>query len=283
MAVIEVTQMWSKRQAEKSTSDRKTFTKVQSDTYQVTVDVGTTINQILAHADVPKSGSLLSGTNMFVTSVRPQQVSPILWHVPVTWKGETGPEDDDDPLNQPPEITWGDVETEEAIDEDWDGNPIVTANGEPINGITVPIPDQTVTIKRNFATINTYTIGRYRRATNSDSFQGWPPGTARLVKFQAVNKAGDGDAEPGYWQVTATIQFRYPYRTASSRAWYARVRHEGFYVRTVTGDVVRARRDGADTVKPVLLDQNGLETQTPYWLEFKRFDSLPFSSLGLID
>ena len=180
MAVLEVTRKWSTRQGGVSTSDRKTYTLSQGDVYQVTVEPGTMIYEILQHQDIPKAGDIIPGLPfVWVRDVKPKQVSPILWEVSVVWSGDVGPQGPaDSPLNQPPRVQWGDVETNEPVDEDFAGNPIVTVNNEPISGVTIPIPDQTVTITRNYASINTYAIGAYRRAVNSDFFLGWPPGTA---------------------------------------------------------------------------------------------------------
>ena len=286
MAVLEVTRKWSTRQGGVSTSDRKSYTLSQGDVYQVTADPQTSIFEVLSHQDVPKAGDIVPGSPfVWVRDVKPKQVSPILWEVGVNWSGTVGPAGpEDSPLNQPPKVQWGDVETNEAVDEDINGNPIVTVNNEPISGVTIPVPDQTVTITRNFATINTYAIGAYRRAVNSDNFLGWPPGTARITKFGASNQYDD---DLGYWVVTATIQFRIPYRTTAEKAWYARVLHQGYLVKdSTTGDIRHAVDDNEQPVtKPVLLKADGTRETDPanaHWLEFQRFNTLPFSSLGLL-
>lgn len=296
MAVDQVTRMWSKRRADISTTDRKKYVAVQSDAYQVTVtDPTTTIATILSHADVPKAGDLLApASSLYCRKVSPQQVSPIMWVVSVTWQGDTGPDGlADSPLDQPPEIDWSDVESSEPADEDFNGKPIVTVNGEPITGVTIPIVDQILTVKRNFASINTFAIAPYRQATNSDIFAGWAPGTVRLIKYNAkvknstddVQNTGPSPQPQAYWEVTASFQFRYPYRTTNERAWYARVRHEGLVVRDSSGRLTRATVSGADATKPVLLKLDGTIETNPdnaTWLEFQRLGSLPFNSLGLL-
>ena len=180
------------------------------------------------------------------------------------------------------------METEEEVDEDFLGFPIVTKNYEQIAGLKRPIPDQTVTIRRNMATFNPYVQARYRQAVNSVAFLGWPAGTARLTKFAASNVY---DKDLGYWEITAQVQFRYPYKTIPARAWYKRVRHEGFYVRVNKSGggtaIVRAVDYGLrePVTKPVLLDENGYqlpEGALAHWLEFRIFDSLPFNALGLL-
>jgi hypothetical protein len=206
----------------------------------------------------------------------------------------TDPEEPNNPIMAPPRIDWDDVESEEEIDEDFDGKPIQTVNREPIEGVKALIPDQTVSIKRNMISFSPYVQARYRRAVNSDNFLGWPPGTAKLMKFSASNVFGETG---GYWEITAQIRFRYPYRTTAEKAWYARVRHEGFYEKIdLSGPgagtrIVRAVDGNKEPMtRKVLLASDGYrlpvpaegEEQIANWLEFKLYDSLPFNALGLL-
>jgi hypothetical protein len=299
--VLEVTEMWSRPTYDQRLTDkfRKLTVKFQR-AFQVVTKPEAVEYDIFNDDRLPASGSIYSANYPYVYSdgVNTQRVSPIYWIVTYDYNGELASLTDggtDNPLLAPPRIDWDDVETDEAIDEDWDGNPIQTVNGEPIDGVTVPIPDQTVTIKRNMLIFNSYVQARYRRAVNSDLFLGWPPGTARITKFSASNVT---TKEQAYWEITAQIQFRFPYRTTPERAWYSRVRHEGFYERVqLSGPgnagtrIVRAVDGNKEPVtKPVLLNAQGFRIQTEepgqpvtaHWLEFKKFDSLPFNALGLI-
>ena len=74
--------------------------------------------------------------------------------------------------------------------------------------------------------------------------------------------------------------------TTDAKAWYARVRHEGFYERLADDSIVRAVDDNKEpTAKPVLLDADGVRVTEPantVWLEFPRFNPLPYSGLGLL-
>jgi hypothetical protein len=213
------------------------------------------------------------------------RIGPIYTMVQVSYEGEVGPNGlDDSPLNKIPEPDWEDVSSEAAIDSDWDGNPIVTANNEPIHGITMEISDQSVTILRNYALFSPWLVHNYRHSTNSDVFFNYAPGTARLVGFSAKPVLF---AAATYWEVTAKIQFRYPFRTIPDKAWYARVLHQGLMVRGADGKITRAidQKTRNETSTPVLLKADGtLETDAAnaIWLEFKRYNSLPFAALGLI-
>lgn len=298
--VLEVTESWSRPSYDQRLTDnfRKLTVKFQR-AYQVVTKPEAVEYDIFTDDRVPTQGDAFSLLYRYVycDGVSLERISPIYWIATFDYSGELSAidgENKENPLFAPPRIDWDDVESEEEIDEDWDGNPIQTVNGEPMEGIKTPIPDQTVTIRRNMLLFNSYVQARYRRAVNSDSFLGWPPGTARLIKFSASNVTTKDQA---YWEITAQIQFRYPYRTVPERAWYARARHEGYYERIdLTGPglgsrIVRAVDGNKEPVtKPVLLDANGYripasepgQAVTAYWLEFKRFDSLPFNALGLL-
>lgn len=303
--IVEYSLMWSKPTTSASASDnfRKYQIKLQR-AYQCVTSPDETESGVYNGTDLqgnqlPQLGARfgLDYPFAYADNISIERPSPILWIVTVDYTGELGPGDsnnENNPLFAPPRIDWDDVESEQEIDEDFDGNPIQTINGEPIEGVKALIPDQTVAIKRNMLLFNPYVQARYRRAVNSDIFLGWPPGTAKLMKLSASNVPND---QGGYWEVSAQIQFRYPYRTTPEKAWYSRVRHEGYYERVeLSGPgagtkVVRAVDANKEPVtKPVLLDASGFripgvepgEVQTAHWLEFKLYDSLPYSALGLL-
>lgn len=303
--IVEYSLMWSKPTTSATASDnfRKFQIKLQR-AYQCVTSPDETESGVYNGTDLqgnqlPQLGARfgLDYPFAYADNISVERPSPILWIVTVDYTGELGPGDsnnENNPLFAPPRIDWDDVESEQEIDEDFDGNPIQTINGEPIEGVKALIADQTVAIKRNMLLFNPYVQARYRRAVNSDIFLGWPPGTAKLMKLSASNVPND---EGGYWEVSAQIQFRYPYRTTPEKAWYGRIRHEGYYERVeLSGPgagtkVVRAVDSNKEPVtKPVLLDENGYripgvepgEQQTAHWLEFKLYDSLPYSALGLL-
>jgi hypothetical protein len=121
-----------------------------------------------------------------------------------------------------------------------------------------------------------------------------------MQKLRAKAVASPETPFGGYYQVTAVIQFRYPYRTTPEKAWYSRSRHEGYYKRVelpgppVNGvqptAIVRATRAGEPTAKPVLLDEQGFQLpdvdppaqQTAFWQEKKLYEPLSYNALGLL-
>ena len=298
--VLEVTLMWSAPAYSITTSDnfRKTNAKFQK-VFQVVTKPEAVAADLYFDERFPSPADSFSEDFPFVAAeaMSVDQISPIFWMATVDYNGEIAYEEgqsDPSPLFAPPRIDWDDVETEEETDEDFDGRPIQTKNGEAITGVAALIPDQTVTIKRNLLLFNPYVQARYRRSVNSDLFLGWPPGTAKLVKLSASNVV---TKELAYWEVTGQVRFRFPYRTTPEKAWYKRVMHKGYNERIeLSGPgagtaIVRAVDDNKEPVtKEVLLDARGFripeaaegEEQIAHWLEFKLYDSLPYNALGLI-
>ncbi len=306
--VISVTRMWSKVGGDFSLTDNfRTAEAGLQDSYQVFTEPDATIDDVLQANGIPAAGSSYSSLYpyVFCESAKPQRISPVYWIVTVNYRGEIklgtgsgGNNPTQSPLLTPAKIDWDDVETEMEVDEDIDGNPIITAVGEPINGVKRLFADQTVTIRKNMLFFNPYIQAAYRQSVNADTFLGWPPGTGKMMKFSGSSVKSPDVGGGGYWEVTATIQFRYPYRTTPEKAWYARVRHEGYYKWYIIdpqqpelgNKVTRAMRNGEPVTRPVLLDQNGfqipeVEPPTPvqaHWLEFKLYNPLPYGALGLL-
>jgi hypothetical protein len=280
MTVVNVTKMWSKNGGSLSSARLSAIDQIWSNTegYQVLTTIGTQEDAVVAAVGIPRIGDQHStGIESYCESVDPQQVSPIFWMVTVSYRGV--------PNDDAVEVEWTDTTTTEPIDRDITGRAIMTVNLEPVDGLSMDVNDQIVVIRRKFLTINTAGIAAYRRSTNSDTYLGWAPGTARLVGFSAKNRfAYNGIQE--LWDVTARIQFREPYaNTTPAEAWYKRWRHEGLYIKD--GSIIRRATDGQgqEVVKPVLLKLDGTKETDPdaaYFFHSQVYGSLPYSALGLI-
>lgn len=290
MTIYESTKMWSRTSSSATATDNgRGFDISFQEAYQVTHDPGTTMLEIYTSAvgpdPMPAMNSTFPGTaSVFYDSASPTLVSPVMTIITYTASGKFGPSGpDDNPLNMPPKIDWTDAETDEPIDVDFDGNPIVTINNEPIEGVTTKIADQVVTIQRNYAAFSPYATAAYRRSVNSDTFLGYPAGTAKMIRFNAKEIRGDG--LPAYWDVTASIQFRLPYRTTATKAWHARVLNQGYYIKSGSNIIRATDSNGEPVVKPVLLKTDGTRETNPAnatFLEFKRYGALPYNALGLL-
>ena len=286
---MEVTRMWSAYASNLTRSEKKRIRKI-TEGWQIVHAATDDKLDIESAAGLPVIGELYPGRQfIFCESLDFKPVSPILTIATANYAGEIGPAgEQDSPLNKPPEISWSDVETDEPTDEDFNGQPIVNVNGEPIEGVTMKLADNVVTIKRNFLTFNPYATAAYRHSVSSDRFLGYPAGTARLIRYNARQLYL---ADDSYWEVTASIQFRLGIRTTDARAWWKRVRNEGYYEKvtdafTSQPILVQATDDnGKPMTRPVLLKSDGTRETNPanaHWLEFQVYDSLPYNALGLL-
>lgn len=283
MSVIDVTKMWSKSGGN-FTSDNFTLATAKynfTEAWQVLCEIGDTADVAVGASGIPSLGEIHpSGTRSYAKTFTPAPMGPTLWVVTVGYEGIAQVSAEDDAVS----VEWTDVSSTEPIDRDYNGRAITTENGEPVEGLTMDIADQACVITRRFNDINTFTIAAYRHATNSDTFLGWPPGTARLVGFSAKSEFNYGSSDG--WNVTARIQFRAGLAGATAeQAWYKRWRHEGLYVKT--GTVIRRATDetGRDVTKPVLLKADGTRETNPDNALFNYtqvYGELPYSGLGLI-
>lgn len=231
MTIQSVNEMWSRRSGTWSSDENAKKTLDYAGAYQVVHDPGEDLNAILFADGLPRPGEPRAGTDfVFCRTVGPvQAVGPIMSVVPVTWSGDTGPSGpSDNPLNARPIIRRYNAKTMEPVDVDGWGQPLTNTVGDPVKGLTKPVSDFVLTVQRNFANVDTYTLAQYLDSVSSDTFDGWPPGTSRLDAYTAEEKF---DNNVGYYQVDATIYRRIPYQTSPARAWWHRYVNEGLYCR----------------------------------------------------
>lgn len=288
MAAGPALEMWSRQSGSAESPDGKQRILTMQRAFTVTLDASDPLEVCYTAAGLPLVNDPYPGTFFVICrNLSPQRVSPIMAIVTASYSGEIGPTDaSSSPVDNVAVISWRNATTDEAIDQDWNGKAIVTKNNEPIDGVTERIADQVATIERNFVSINMYAIRAYLKSSNSDTFLGWPAGTARLMEYSASNQITDGAA--GFWKVSATVQFREPYNTTADKAWYKRLRHEGYLVRDTAGDephIAWDEKTKTPVTKPILLKEDGTRETDPdnaHWLEFQTLDSLPYNALGLI-
>jgi len=286
MAVLDATQMWSREGGSGTSEKYDNFATTYSHTsaYFVTHAVDDNAEVIKETSLLPAYGSRYAPTvDSFLKTKSVEKVGPISSIVTLNYEGQR--------FDATVDIEWSDSTSTEPIDRDYDGEAIVTACKEQVEGLTMEISDPVAVIRRKFFTFNAYAIAAYRHATNSDTFLGWPPGTARIVGYSAKNQFKFG-LPLEQWDVTARIQFRLPLMGATSaQAWYKRWRHEGLLINgSATPDAsvfpVRARDvNGQEVTKPVLLKLNGTQETDPnaaIWKYTQIYNSLPYSALGLL-
>ncbi len=285
MTVQDAVEMWSKNNGA-FTKEGKTRKFKATVGYSVIADTSDEMIDVLAAPKLPRINDRYSSTaSVFCTGLTPNQVSPVYWIVTASYEGEVGESSiKDDPINRPPIISWGHAEEDVGVDEDINGKAIATAAGERFHGVTKKVHDIVLNVKRNYKTIDLPATHAYLHSVNGDTFAGFAPGLGRMVRFNADEKFDQ--TYGGYFEVSASIQFRFPYRTTPDKAWYARLLHEGYYYKTAPDkDPIRAMTAGQPSVQPVLLSANGgllPAGQTPVWLEFEIYQKLPYGALGLV-
>jgi hypothetical protein len=289
MAAGEAIEMWSKQTGTAESPDGRRRAVTMTRAFTMTLDADDRLEECYQAANLPLVYDRYPGTQFVICrKLTPSRLAPTLGMVICDYSGEVSPSDNNgSPVETVVKVTWNATVTDEAIDEDWNGSPIVTKNGEPIEGLTEKLADDVVTIERNFLTVNRYALRAYRRAVNSDVFLDWPPGTARIIDDEATATFINGIAE--YWTVRMSIQFREPFNTTPQRSWWKRVRHEGYYVRDTAGDdphIAWDKKTKSPVTKKILLKEDGTREDDPenaFWLEFQTLGSLPYSALGLLD
>lgn len=286
--------MWNGPPSDARVSDNfRTITYSPRQMYSIITSYDATELDVYQATGLPTAGTPYPGTD-YVLAKRAnlQRVSPIYWVATVDYEGQIAGFDPDgkpkSPIDAPPKIDFGSIGSQVSVDEDLDGNPILTVNGEVLDGASRIIVDQTVTIRRNMLTFNSYVQSVYLESVNSDWFLGWPPGTAKLMEYRASNVI---DKDFGYWEVTASFHFRKPYRTTPEKAWYSRIRHQGYMIKyfevpTTNFKIVPVFDVHKDHSRgPVLIAETGEWETDPtraVWLEFKHYQPLPYAALGMI-
>lgn len=292
MTIVDVELSWSRLSSSVSSSDGRKAKATVSAGWQVTHSADATEEEILTGTGI-NIGTAYPGTTIPCVEIsQPGRIGPIYSIVMTKFDGEVGldgqgqPDVTQTPVNNLPVIDWSTEISNEEVDTDFDGEPITTVNGEAIRGVSADVCDHVLVVTRNFNNYNPHLIAAYTRATNSDTFQSFAPGTGRLIGANAKFIAHSANS---YWQVTGRFKFRYPYNTTADKAWYARVLHEGFLAINNDTDVLEhARVNDERVVTPVPLTETGYHipsTAMPnaaIWLEFKLYGSLPFNALGFL-
>ena len=272
MAVDLVTERWSGPQAQSESQDGKEGSYRTRRVFDVTVDdpVNDTEETALFATGVPRVRDPHPLSSFLrCVSVSARRASPILWEVDCQYSIPTR-DPRRSPLAEPAKISFRSATTEQAIDEDVNGAPLVNVNGEAYDPpLSEPVSDLMMVVTRNQAEFNAIYYQGFKNRVNSDTFLGWPAGTARCVDIEA-DSVSDEDFQ--YWTVTYTFHFRGQDRMSSiGRAWWRRIRNEGYLVRADADGTPNASASprpkmhdqGEVSPVPVLLKTNGTEETNP--------------------
>jgi hypothetical protein len=233
----------------------------------------------------PDNGQLLGG------GIKVVRESPILYTATAAYRSpELSPTDTGnetvEPWNGKATVSYRSVSGTAEVDEDYEGNAIVNpGTNEPVSGVTRKVSDVLAIIKRPFLVFSGPVIRQFMDQPNSDAYLGFPPGEGLV---QVIHADPDSYGGLEYYNVTAEVLFRTPYRTTSEKAWYHRRTIKGYY-EVVTPDsgpqkIVRCvDSEKQFETQPVLLDASGQRLQdgaNPEFAETKLYGSIAYSGMG---
>jgi len=287
MAVVDVKPNWSKGEAPISTEGR-TAKRVYTVLLDGTDDPDDTLIVARQASGIPRVRQPYSTLDpqLRCVSVNPRALSPTL--VEVTCNYATG-DKSIDPLDEPPKRSWGSIVSEQPIDHDINGKPLVNTAGEPFDPpITIPVYDDVLRIVRNEATYDNFRMRRYRNSLNMYPFMGWPALTCKMVEISAEEIV---EADWTYYQVTYEIHMRADEdENGNLVAWKRRVLNRGFrrFLRPeeegYPGFIAIKDAEGEPVSEPVLLNLEGndvVDKDNAVWLLFDVVKVADWRSLHL--
>jgi hypothetical protein len=254
--------------------------------------IGITTVQALATAGLPlMNDPHPQNPSLRVRNRDVSQDGPISFSATISYEAQVNDPNDpaQNPLSRPAVIRFGAVTQEVEIDEDVNGDPIQTINGEPIVGVTRPFTDLVITVQRNLPTFNPASISNYMNKINSATWYGLPAGTVRITDISAGNVFSE-DFE--YWDVSISFQVRRGFGSVTdAKAWWHRTAHQGYLVYdALLGELVHAKDgEGVTVAQPVMIDKDagaGLGEQLAAgvgeYIDFQVLEEIDFNGLNLL-
>jgi hypothetical protein len=244
----------------------------------------TTLESLQLNGTLPKNGdahpqsAILLCENCSVSQTHQSYFTAKATYKSVPFKAGEEPTD---PFDQKAIIGYSLAVSEEAVDEDANGNPIETTANEAFQ-VQKKFGDIQVTLSQIFPVFSPTVIRSLMFTTNSGAFLGFPAGEGLITNIVA-NQTTIGENTPAF-NVQTTMVFREPYNTTSAKTWYKRTLNRGYRYLTDQGQQMVAEDSAGNPVStPINLDLTGGKLQpglTPNWLEFQLYQSTDFSSLG---
>jgi hypothetical protein len=282
-------------------------------TYEETYQVFTTAasddgSVVLTASGLPGFGAAFSADPLSrVSSRRPirQQDATNHWQVQIRYSRETGQQIDNQqpptlrPVQRSADVKW----VTRALQQDKDGDPIVTSAKTPFNPpIEVSVPHPVVTFVRWEETFSTSTIKAYVGKVNASSFGAYDAGEVMCTKIAATEQwEQNADGEPTkYWQVTYEFEACYdasdtfePFKVLDADFWFLDSSdsdtRKALYV-DADGTLGTREDLSADAIpvpSPIPLDETGepmVASRLPddaHYLEFSIYGEAEFNDLNL--
>lgn len=198
-----------------------------------------------------------------------------------------GPEqpEEQNPLEEPIEVSWDFAQFELPMDTDWNGVAVVNTAGVPFDPPVMRDDSRPVlTVVRNERDYSYELADLYRDSVNESEYItadiSRPPGTVKVAAipgrrlFSAY--LGELTGDPYYWQVTYQFHF-------NRDGWKAQVLNAG-RMQIVSGNLVPIVINGVPVTDACPLDASGarvLPANTPgdcVILEFQKYKEIDFAS-----
>jgi len=202
------------------------------------------------------------------------------------------------PLEAAPVIEWRFATSNEPVDKDAAGDPIInTVEESPDPPITKEVNDLILRYTRNEEFFDTATAKKYKGAVNEDVWtvqgQTFQPGEVRCNIFDGRQTRAAGLV---FWQVTYEFQIRD--NPDDLGGWKLRFLNQGFREKTGTetyldDEGIEKERflyatikdaEGSPLSQPTLLDGDGKKIPkdgNPWFMEYDIFKKETFNNLGL--
>lgn len=262
--------------------------------------------QVRAAFGIPSIGDVYMPGNDYdasaiVTAKRvTQRDSPWEWEVEVTYSTDVGDEPDqpENPLDKPPEISWGAQERRIIVPGKYNSASAPNQNKDLELGIVAPngelfdpqpemdIAEPILTVTRNVASINAGELMALANCVNESDFYGAGKRELRLKPPQAQAQY---DGQIGqYWKVTWQMVYKYD-------TWDIQVLNQGTYylasnVPTPFKDTEGNRRIGLLSTDGTALNSSSADSagryiesgDAPTFTRLRVYREIDFNGLGII-
>lgn len=279
MSVIGVHLLW---EGESGTADETGLREYKQVWQVITDDPADNVVVVGADPRLPARFAPYPGDpTSYVRRLAPKRTAePVIWHVDVDYSNRI-PEEQENPLDKPPDVQWDSSEILRPIIKDRHGNAILNKAGTYFD----PPPEDDdattiATITMNLANVPTWIL-EYRKAINQDSF------TLENIQIEA-GTAKIQRLSVGPWQEENDVAFRVVTIVIeiNEDGWALELLEQGFYELDDDGEVQLIKISGQPCTAPQMLDANGkrIVDPTPETAIFTKFDvkkELPFSNLNL--
>lgn len=198
-----------------------------------------------------------------------QSFSKRVWIVTCAYSTQV--ELEEDPLNDPAEITWSTEQFQRPLVKDRDGKAVLNSAGDYFDPVAMRDDSRiTATIRKNLAVVPSWILS-YADAINADAFvlDGIEIAT-NVAKIQAVG-VGPWEArnDIAYRVVSITMHFK-------SDTWVESIHDAGFRKRNNMGELVDIFNSGDDGKPTTPVSLNGLgqaqDDPTPDNAKYRDFD-----------